>query len=44
MTKSAANIVLAIWQVNWFYETFVQSSTFVPLLNFSAENPPNRQY
>ena len=44
MTKKAAhNIGLAIWRMKCFYETFVQGSTAVILLNFSAKNPPHRQ-
>ena len=39
----AANIGLAIWRVSCFYETFVQGSTAVILLNFCAKNPPHRQ-
>ena len=31
-----ANIGLAIWRLTCFYETFVQSSTAVILLNFRA--------
>ena len=38
-----ANIGLAIWRVSYFYETFVQGSTAVILLNFCAKNPPHRQ-
>ena len=38
-----ANIGLAIWRVSCFYETFVQGSTAVILLNFCAKNPPHRQ-
>ncbi len=41
--KTTANIGLAIWRVSYFYETFVQGSTVVILLNFSAKNPPHRQ-
>jgi hypothetical protein len=37
------NIGLAIWRLKCFYETFVQGSTAVILLNFSAKNPPHRQ-
>ena len=37
------NIGLAIWRVKCFYETFVQGSTAVILLNFCAKNPPHRQ-
>jgi fucose permease len=46
MTKieqRTANIGLAIWRVQCFYETFVQGSTVVILLNFCAKNPPHRQ-
>jgi len=39
----AANIGLAIWRLKCFYETFVQGSTAVILLNFCAKNPPHRQ-
>jgi len=39
----AGNIGLAIWRVSYFYETFVQGSTAVILLNFCAEKPPHRQ-
>jgi len=38
-----ANIGLAIWRLTCFYETFVQNSTAVILLNFCAKNPPHRQ-
>jgi hypothetical protein len=41
--KAAYNIGLAIWRLKCFYETFVQGSTEVILLNFSAKNPPHRQ-
>jgi hypothetical protein len=37
------NIGLAIWRLKCFYETFVQGSTAVILLNYCAENPPHRQ-
>jgi hypothetical protein len=33
----AANIGLAIWRLTSFYETFVLSSTFEILMNFSAK-------
>jgi hypothetical protein len=43
-TKSpAGNISLAIWRQKYFYETFVQGSTAVILLNFCGKNPPHRQ-
>jgi hypothetical protein len=43
-TRSPAhNIGLAIWRLKCFYETFVQGSTAVILLNFCAKNPPHRQ-
>jgi hypothetical protein len=38
-----SNIGFAKWRVQCFYETFVQSSTAVILLNFCAKNPPHRQ-
>ncbi len=41
--KTGANIGLAIWRLKCFYETFVQGSTAVILLNFCAKNPPHRQ-
>ena len=41
--KTAGNIGLAIWRLKCFYETFVQGSTAVILLNFCAKNPPHRQ-
>lgn len=41
--KTAGNIGLAIWRLKCFYETFMQGSTAVILLNFSAKNPPHRQ-
>ena len=41
--RAAGNIGLAIWRLKCFYETFVQGSTAVILLNYSAENPPHRQ-
>ncbi|HOR57824.1 MAG TPA: hypothetical protein PLV82_04160, partial [bacterium] len=34
---------LAIWRLKCFYETFVQGSSAVILLNFCAKNPPHRQ-
>lgn len=39
----ATNIGLAIWRLKYFYETFVQGSTAVILLNFCTKNPPHRQ-
>jgi hypothetical protein len=39
----ATNIGLAIWRLKYFYETLVQGSTAVILLNFCANNPPHRQ-
>ncbi|WP_313307073.1 hypothetical protein [Epilithonimonas hominis] len=41
--KAADNIGLAIWRLKCFYETFVQGSTALILLNFCAKNPPHRQ-
>jgi len=41
--KPATNIGLAIWRLKYFYETSVQGSTVVILLNFCAKNPPHRQ-
>jgi hypothetical protein len=41
--KTTANIGLAIWRLKCFYETFVQGSTEVILLNFCAKIPPHRQ-
>lgn len=41
---TAGNIGLAIWRLKCFYETFVQGSTTVILLNFCAKIPPHRQY
>ena len=41
--KAAYNIGLAIWRLKYFYETFVQVSSSVILLNFCAKNPPHRQ-
>lgn len=38
------NTVLPKWRAKCYYETFVQGSTVVLLLNFSANNPPLRQY
>jgi hypothetical protein len=40
---TTGNIGLAIWRLKCFYETFVQGSTSVILLNFCAKNPPHRQ-
>jgi len=37
------NIGLAIWRLKYFYETFVQGSTFEILLNFCTKNLPQRQ-
>jgi hypothetical protein len=34
---------LAIWRLKYFYETFVQGSTFVLRMNICAKNPPHRQ-
>jgi len=42
-STTTANIGLAIWRLKCFYETFVQGSTAVILLNFCAKNPPHRQ-
>jgi len=39
-----ANIGLAIWRLKCFYETLVQGSTAVILLNFCAKIPRLRQY
>lgn len=39
----AGNIGLEIWRVQCFYETFVEGSTVVILLNFCAKFPPHRQ-
>jgi hypothetical protein len=41
--KTPYNIGLAIWRLKYFYETFVQCSTVVILLNFCAKNPPHSQ-
>jgi len=41
--STAVKIGLAIWRLKYFYETFVQGSTAVILLNFCAKNPPHRQ-
>jgi len=38
------NKVLPKWRQKCFYETFMQDSTVVFLLNFSTNNPPLRQY
>ena len=38
------NKVLPKWRQMCYYETFVLNSTAVILLNFSANNPPLRQY
>ena len=43
LKKTATNIGLAIWRLKCFYETFVQGSSAVILLNFCAKNPPHRQ-
>jgi len=40
---AAGNIGLAIWRLKCFYETIVQSSTAVILLNCCAKIPPHRQ-
>jgi hypothetical protein len=40
----ACNKVLPKWRLKCYYEIFVQNSTVVILLNFSANNPPLRQY
>ena len=39
-----ANKVLPKWRQKCYYEAFVQGLTGVLLLNFSANNPPLRQY
>ena len=46
MTKRTTgyNIVLAIGGLNGFDWTFVQNSTFVLRIKFSAKNPAHRQY
>ena len=46
MNKKAltTNTVLPKAGLNDFDRTFVQSSTFVPRLNFGAKNPRLRQY
>jgi hypothetical protein len=41
--RAAYNIGLAIWRLKCFYETFVQGSMAVILLNFCTKNPPHRQ-
>ena len=41
--SQGTHIGLAIWRLKCFYETFVQGSTVVILLNFCAKNPPHRQ-
>ncbi|MBL1123360.1 MAG: hypothetical protein D8M26_10750 [Ignavibacteriae bacterium] len=41
---TADNTVLPKWRQKCYYETFVLNSTAVFLLNFSANNPPLRQY
>ena len=38
------NTVLPKWRQKCYYDTFVLNSTAVILLNFSANNPPLRQY
>ena len=38
------NTVLPKWRQKCYYETFVLNPTAVILLNFSANNPPLRQY
>jgi hypothetical protein len=43
MKKTTDNMGLAIWRVQCFYETFVQGSTSVNLLNICAKFPPHRQ-
>jgi hypothetical protein len=43
LIQQGFNIGLAIWRLKCFYETFVQGSTAVILLNFCAKNPPHRQ-
>jgi hypothetical protein len=37
------NIVFALWGQTCFYDTLVQSSTFVLRMNSSAKNPPQRK-
>jgi hypothetical protein len=43
MLMQGTHIGLAIWRLKCFYETFVQDSTAVILLNISVKNPPHRQ-
>jgi hypothetical protein len=43
MNARTHNIGLAIWGLKCFYETLVQGSTVVILLNFCAKNPPHRK-
>jgi hypothetical protein len=43
MRSPAHNIGLAIWRLKCFYETLVQGSTAVILMNFRAKIPPHRQ-
>jgi hypothetical protein len=38
-----ANRRLAQWRVKCFYDSLVQSSSFVLLMNICAKNPPLRQ-
>jgi len=40
---TSANIGFAIWRVKCIYETFVQGSTAVILLNICAKMPPHRK-
>jgi hypothetical protein len=45
MTRTTGyNKVLPKWRQKCYFETFVQGLTVVILLNFSANNPPLRQY
>lgn len=39
----AHNIGFALWGLTCFYDTFVQSSTFVLRMNICAKNPPQRK-
>lgn len=32
-----------LWGLTYFYDTFVQGSTFVLRMNISAKNPPQRK-
>lgn len=41
--ERTGNSGFALWGLTSFVETFVQGSTFLPRMNSSAKNPPQRK-